>query len=159
MLIRSQDAEREGALSIARLMMVAARTAPKAGGRDSIVTAILDGEDKEKLAGEMERVGRERKLPGRIRDSGNVRGSELVVLIGVKYVEGTSKELKLVDLGIAVSSAAKIAADLNADNRIMRSIGDVADSLRLLEADYSLGIPISISGKSIYFDRPPVTAI
>jgi len=159
MLIKSGDAERDGALNIARLMMVAARTAPKAGGRDSIATAILDGEDKDKLANEMERIGKEKKLPGRIRDAGNVKNSDLVILVGVKYGGGTSNELKLIDLGIAVGSAAKIGGDLNVDNRIMRSIGDAADSMKLLEADYSLGIPISIKGKNIYFDRPPVTAI
>ena len=45
--------EKEAALNIAKLMLVAARTAPKAGGRDSIVTVILDGEDKDRLADEM----------------------------------------------------------------------------------------------------------
>jgi uncharacterized ferredoxin-like protein len=157
MLIKSQDAERDGALNIAKLMLVAARTAPKAAGHDSITTAILDGEDKDKLANEMERSGKEKKSANRIRDAGNVRNSDLVILVGVKYGGNLSNELKLIDLGIAVGSAAKIASDLNVDNRIMRSIGDVADRMKLLEADYSLGIPISIKGKNIYFDRPPVT--
>ena len=156
MLIKSQEAERDAALNIAKLMLVAARTAPKAAGHDSIVTAILDGEDKDKLANEMERDGKEKKRPNRIRDAGNVRNSDLVILVGVKYGGNLSNELKLTDLGIAVGSASKIASDLNVDNRIMRSIGDVADNMKLLEADYSLGIPISIKGKNIYFDRPTV---
>ncbi len=157
MLIKSDDAEKDAALQVAKLMLVAARTAPKARGVDSVVTAILGGEDKDRVAVEMERLGREKNLPMRIRDAGNVRGSELVVLVGVRYEEDFSKELKLVDLGIAVGSAAKIAGDLNVDNRIMRSIGETVENMKLLQADYVIGIPISIRGKSIFFDRPPVT--
>jgi len=157
MLIKSEDAERDAALEVARLMLVAARTAPKARGSDTVVTAILGGEDKDRIATEMERAGKGRNLPMRIRDAGNVKNSELVVLVGVKYEEGLSKELKLVDLGIALGSAAKIASDLNVDNRVMRSIGETAENMKLLQADYVVGIPISIKGKSIFFDRPPVT--
>jgi uncharacterized ferredoxin-like protein len=156
MLIKSQDAERDAALNIAKLMLVAARTAPKAEGHDSIVTAILNGEDKDKLANEMERNGKEKKLPKRIRDAGNVRNSDLVVLVGVKYGGNLSNELKLTDLGIAVGSAAKIASDLNVDNRIMYRIGTATRRLKLMtEASVIMGIPISAKGKSIYFDRAP----
>jgi len=48
--IKSEDAERDAALEVAKLMLVAARTAPKARGRDTVVTAILAGEDKNRLA-------------------------------------------------------------------------------------------------------------
>ena len=104
----------------------------------------------------MERIGKEKNMPRRIRDAGNVRNSQLVALIGVKYTGDPSNELKLVDLGIALGSASKIASDLNVDNRIMRSIGEAAENMKLLQADYVLGIPISIKGKSIFFDRPPI---
>ncbi len=154
MLITSNEVEREAALSISKLMLVAARTAPKAGGRDSIVTAILDGKEKDRLADEMERIGREKNQPRRIRDGGNVRDSEVVVLVGVKYGDVTSNELKLIDLGIALGSAVKIASDLNVDNRIMASVGIAAKEMKLLSADNIQGIPISIKGKNIYFDRP-----
>ena len=156
MLIKSEDLERDAALDVARLMLVAARTAPKAMGLDTIVTAIVGGEDQNKLADEMERIGKEKNLRRRIRDAGNVRNSQLVALIGVKYTGDPSNELKLVDLGIALGSASKIASDLNVDNRIMRSIGEAAENMKLLQADYVLGIPISIKGKSIFFDRPPI---
>ncbi len=152
MLIKSEDAEMEAALAVAKLMLVAARTAPKARGADTIVSAILDGEEKNRLADEMERIGKEKNLPLRIRDAGNVRNSAFVVLIGVKYGQPPN-ELKLLDLGIALGSAAKVASDLNVDNRIMRSIGEAAENMKLLETDYTAGIPISIKGKSIYFDR------
>ena len=157
MLLTSSEVEKEAALNIAKLMLVAARTAPKTGGRDSIVTAIIDGSDKEKLADEMEHIGKTANRPSRIRDGKSVRDSEVVVLIGVKYVEAYSNELKLIDLGIALGSAVKIASDLNADNRIMYSAGRAAKNLRLLDADIIQGIPVSIKGKNIYFDRPTVT--
>ena len=156
MLIKSDDAERDAALYVAKLMLVAARTAPKAMGLDTVVTAIVGGEDQSRLADEMERIGKEKNRPRLVRDAGNVRKSQLVALIGIEYGEGLSKELKLVDLGIALGSASKIASDLNVDNRIMRSIGEAAENMKLLQADHVLGIPISIKGKSIFFDRPPV---
>jgi uncharacterized ferredoxin-like protein len=58
-----------------------------------------------------------------------------------------------VDLGIALSSAAKIAAELNTDNRMMYSIGVAAKALNIIESDVVVGIPISAYGKNIYFDR------
>jgi uncharacterized ferredoxin-like protein len=154
MFIKSEEAEREAALEVAKLMLVAARTAPKTRGLDTIVAAILGGEDKNKLADEMERAGLEKNLPTRIRDAGNARNSEFVILLGVGYEEGFPKELKLVDLGIALGSAAKVAGDLNVDSRITRSVGETAENLKLMNADYVVGIPISIQGKNIFFDRP-----
>jgi uncharacterized ferredoxin-like protein len=154
MIIKSGKAESDAALEVAKLMLVAARTAPKARGLDTVVTAVITGEEKEKVAEEMERIGKEKNLPLRIRDAGNIRNSELVVLGGVLYEEGSPKELKLVDLGIALGSAAKVASILNVDNRIMYSVGEAARNIGLLQADYIVGIPISIKGKSIFFDRP-----
>jgi len=58
-----------------------------------------------------------------------------------------------IDLGIAACSAAKVAADHNVDNRIMRTIGTGAVRLKWLESDVILGIPLSATGKSIYFER------
>ncbi len=156
MFIKSDEVEKEAALDAAKLMLVAVRTAPKARGFDTIVAAIMGGDDKNKLAEEMERVGKEKNLPMRIRDAGNIRNCELVVLVGVRYEADVPKELKLVDLGIALGSAVKVAADLNVDNRIMRSIGEAAENLKLLQADYVMGIPISVKGKNIFFDRPPI---
>ena len=62
--------------------------------------------------------------------------------------------IKALDLGIALGSAAKLASELNVDNRIMYSIGTAAKKLGLLEADIIHGIPLSITGKSPFFDRP-----
>lgn len=57
------------------------------------------------------------------------------------------------DLGIALGSAVKLASELNIDNRLMYTIGAGAKALELLDADVVIGIPLSASGKSIYFDR------
>jgi uncharacterized ferredoxin-like protein len=57
------------------------------------------------------------------------------------------------DLGVALGSAAKVAADHGIDNRIMFTIGVGATKLGWLDADIVLGIPLSTTGKSIYFDR------
>ncbi len=50
MMITSEDAEREALLNIAKLMVVAARTAPKARGEDKIKAAIVIGNEKDELA-------------------------------------------------------------------------------------------------------------
>jgi len=57
------------------------------------------------------------------------------------------------DLGIALGSAAKLASELSIDNRMMYTIGTAAKELRLLDSDLIIGIPLSVTGKSPYFDR------
>ncbi len=68
---------------------------------------------------------------------------------------GPSCAIRLLDLGIALGSAVKTAGMLNVDNRIMYRAGVVARQLGLIEADVVMGVPLSASGKSIYFDRGP----
>ncbi len=59
----------------------------------------------------------------------------------------------MLDMGIALGSAVKTASLLNADSRIMYRIGPVAREMGLIDADVVMGIPLSATGKSIYFDR------
>jgi len=59
-----------------------------------------------------------------------------------------------IDLGIALGSAVKLAGELNIDNRMMYTIGAAAKKLRLLDSDLIIGIPLSVTGKNPYFDRP-----
>lgn len=150
MIIDSETAENEAILTAAKLMATSARTAPKGRGIDNIKTLILTEKDKDHLADVMEEIGR-------TRDSKNVRDSSAIVLIGVDFVSPTEKwvnfQCKLLDLGIAVGSAVKTASDLNVDNRIMRSIGSAAIKMGIMKADEILGIPLSIKGKNIFFDR------
>jgi uncharacterized ferredoxin-like protein len=183
-IINSKDAEKSGLLQVSKLMLLSARTAPKSGGADDILTAIVSGSEKESLAKEMDKIAKERNNSGFKRDADNVRNSEAVVLIGVrgtvkfgldcgscgytncKKFERAEKKLgrdfvgpncvfKALDLGIALGSAAKTASLHNVDNRIMYRIGAAAKRMNILpEASVIMGIPVSAKGKSIYFDRP-----
>ncbi len=150
MIIESDLAENDALLNAAKLMVVAARTAPKARGEDKVKAAIVTGKEKDELAKVMEEMGR-------VRDSKNVGESGAVVLIGVEFgspiEEWINFKGKLIDLGIAIGSAVKVASELNIDNRIMYSIGRAAKEMKLLEADEIQGIPLSIKGKNIFFDR------
>ena len=47
----------------------------------------------------------------------------------------------------------KTSSELNVDNRVMRSVGEAALKMGLLKADEIIGIPLSVKGKSIFFDR------
>ncbi len=57
------------------------------------------------------------------------------------------------DLGIALGSSVKIASAMNIDNRLLYTMGAAAKDLGLLEADIIISIPLSVTGKNIYFDR------
>lgn len=181
--IEGQIAEKDAILEVAKLMLVSARTAPKSGGIDDVLTLIVCGEKKDAIADEMERMAEERNLEGFKRDAKSVRDSEAVILIGVKGKKsfgldcgacgyktceefdlekrkigkdfvGPTCLFKALDLGIALGSAAKTAGMLNVDNRIMYRAGTAAFKLKLLpEGTAIIGIPISVKGKSIYFDR------
>jgi uncharacterized ferredoxin-like protein len=58
-------------------------------------------------------------------------------------------------MGIALGSAAKVAQEMNVDNRIMYRVGVSAKRLGLSKANMVHGIPLSAKGKNIYFDRQP----
>ena len=141
MIINSIESEEGAIITVAKLMVAAARTAPKTRGEDSITTGIVTGEDKEGLAKTMDEIGRG-------RDAANVRASGAVVLIGVECGKPSEEwwpfQAKLIDLGIALGSAVKVAGDLNVDNRIMRSVGLAAMKMGLIKGEDVEGIPISI---------------
>ena len=177
MFINSKKAEEEAVLKLAYAVCAAARTAPKACGIDHMDTAVLTGEDKKKVTDEMRRIGESLGDGGKffIRDADNVDASGAVVLIGVKYEPRNLNEIcgicgfdncaacmsagavcvfTSVDLGIALGSAVSLAMDNRVDNRIMFTIGKAAASLGLLgEYKLIMGIPLSVSGKSPFFDR------
>ena len=66
---------------------------------------------------------------------------------------GPSCVVAAIDLGVALGSAAKLAADHSIDNRLMYTMGIAAAKLKWLDADVVIGIPLSTTGKSIFFDR------
>lgn len=179
----SKNDEKKAVLSVARLMLVAARTAPKTVGVDDVLALIANEKEKEALAEKMEEIGEKRKIKGFMRDARNVRDSDAVVLIGVRAKKsigldcggcgydsceqfdeakkrsgkdfiGPACIFKSLDLGIALGSAVKTASLLDVDNRIMYRLGTAALSLGFLpESTIVMGIPVSARGKSIYFDR------
>lgn len=67
---------------------------------------------------------------------------------------GPNCVIKMADLGIAVGSAVKTASLLNLDNRVMYTAGVAARSLGWVEGcSVAYGIPVSVTGKNIFFDR------
>ena len=164
--------------TVTELMEIAARTAPKSAGQDFVVLKSIDGEDVRRLAEGMIAYGKRTGKRNFDRDGQNVMASRAVVLIGLKDAsvlglncaacgsptcvepntidgefQGPNCALRLLDMGIAIGSAVKTAALLNVDNRIMYRAGVVARELGLIDADFVMGIPLSVTGKSIYFDR------
>ena len=81
------DPEQDAMMTIASLMAVSARTAPKGKGVDTIVTRIIFGEEIITLADEMKRLGDTTGLTPFPRDSLNVRECSVCVLIGCKGTE------------------------------------------------------------------------
>jgi uncharacterized ferredoxin-like protein len=63
--------------------------------------------------------------------------------------------IRMTDLGIALGSAVKTAQIHNVDNRIMYSGGVAARDLGLFDEDCTVAyaIPLSATGKNIFFDR------
>ena len=165
---------------VAELMCIAARTAPKSAGQDFVVTEIIEGETCQRLAEAMMHFGEKTGKPNFDRDGKNVMASPIVVLIGIKDArpvglncgacgadkcltinthqgefQGPQCLFRALDMGIALGSAVKTAGMLNVDNRIMYRAGAVAREMGLIDADFVMGIPLSATGKSIYFDRKP----
>ena len=170
----------EGINVVANLMALSARTAPKAVGKDYVVIEILEGKDIKRLGDGMVEYGRESGKTHFDRDGENVLQSSAVVLIGLKDAEtaglncgacgeevclqinafdgefsGPQCAIRVLDMGIALGSAVKMASLMNVDNRIMYRIGVVARKLGLIDADMAMGIPLSATGKSPYYDRAP----
>ena len=165
---------------VGELMAVSARTAPKAAGQDYVEIRMADESERVALGTDMIAVGKERGISGFERDGQNVLDSDAVLLIGLLphkgiglncgacgYAdctefnsqshsgdfEGPSCAIRLLDLGIALGSAAKTAMEHNVDNRIMYRIGVSARRLGMMESRLVHGIPLSASGKNIFFDR------
>ncbi|MFH1715201.1 MAG: DUF2148 domain-containing protein [Elusimicrobiota bacterium] len=161
--------------TLAEIITISARTAPKAKGIDNIVTLIVDGDNKEKIALEMEKISKEHGHAGFKRDAGNIRQAEVVILIGTKAqrlalkvcgicgykdCEANEKAGALCaftpgDLGIAVGSAVSKAADFRIDNRIMYSAGLAAIHAGLFDKSVKIAyaLPLSATGKNPFFDR------
>ena len=162
--------------TVANLMCLAARTAPKTKGVDNIVLKVIKRSSFSKIIKEMERVAKKENKKSFYRDAQNLKQSGLLVLIGCKsnpadltYCgfcgHNNCQELtktkgicafNTIDLGIAAGSAVSTACLHHADNRIMYSIGKAAMNVGIFNNEKiveALGIPLSASGKNPFFDR------
>ncbi|MEJ5359340.1 MAG: DUF2148 domain-containing protein [Desulfobacterales bacterium] len=166
---------------VARLMELSAVTAPKSKGVNFVQTRVLTGNALQELAAAMVRFGERTGKKDFDRDARGVSRSGAVVLIGLKDAKpvglncgacghpdcksfeaqpkregefsGPACAFRLLDMGIALGSAAKTASLFNADNRIMYRIGAVARDMKLVDWDFVMGIPLAAEGKNIFFDR------
>jgi uncharacterized ferredoxin-like protein len=182
MRISGIDEETKSVIDVARLMLLAARTAPKAAGKDDIETVILTGKEKDDIAKEMREMA-EKYGENYIRDAKNVEQASALVLIGLKgfksvgincgacghetcseFSKAEQKKgaaymgpictIKALDLGIALGSAAKTAQIHNVDNRIFYRAGAAASKMKIMpDCPIILCIPLSATGKSVFFDR------
>ena len=165
---------------IAQLMAVSAITAPKSKGENYVVVEIVTGKKLKKIAERMIDHGLQADDPFFVRDGESVLKSDAMILIGLKDAKplglncgGCGFErcirpeevrelrdfkapvcmLRLLDMGIALGSAVKTASIHNVDTRIMYRAGVVARNMGIIDADVVMGVPLSITGKNIYFDR------
>ena len=168
--------ETSAVVQVASQMAAAARTAPKTRGRDNIrVFAVDDPETQDAITKKMVEVGKRDNRPSMVRDAKTIAAAPVWLVIGVSSnpadLEGcgfcgkeTCDDLvksggvcafNSIDLGIAACSAATIASQSRVDSRIMFSLGKACLELQLFSADVkqAVGIPLSVTGKSPFFDR------
>ncbi len=174
MILHETETRNGHVMAVARAMMAAARTAPKGKGLDFMDIKTVTGEHISELACEMRAYGQRSGMNFFLRDAGNVEQSECVVLMGTAigtmglncgycgFPTCASKlehpaipcALNPGDLGIAIGSAASIAADNRIDNRILFSAGRAALDLGWLPGcTIAYGIVLSCTSKNPFFDR------
>lgn len=166
---------------VTELMEISATTAPKSKGENFVRFKVIEGNGLKELGKAMIDYGEKKKKKDFDRDGKNIINSAAVVLIGLKEAkplglncgacgykdcrsisEHTLEDMefkgpicafRLIDMGIAIGSAVKTASMFNVDNRIMYRVGAAARDSGLIDWEYALGIPLSVSGKNIFFDR------
>jgi uncharacterized ferredoxin-like protein len=157
------DIEKKAVETVAGLMALSARTAPKAKGQDALVTRILAKDELAALARGMDALGTDRGIRFFLRDARNVGESDACLLLGTRreptaaldcgacgfptcaamlredpgknrtLFSGPNCAVRMADLGIALGSAVKTASIHNVDNRVMYSVGVTALAMGLLE--------------------------
>lgn len=174
-MIYENDLIGETLTDIAKKMVIAARTAPKGRGRNTIKLAIATKTDLEMISRKMKKIGKREKMDSFLRDAENIQSAHSIVLIGSVYQsiglncglcgfpDCKTKDdnpdapcaFNPTDMGIAIGSAVSVAADHRVDNRVMYTIGKAASELNLLgeECKLILGIPLASLSKSPFFDR------
>ena len=175
-IIKEEQIINETIIDIAKKIIIAARTAPKARGINNLVTAIITAEDIIDFSNKMKEISEETGEAFFARDAGSILNAEAIVLLGSKYETYGLKKCGYcgfescndpkrpktaacvfhnIDLGIAIGSAVSAASDLKVDNRIMYTIGQAALELKIFDDDVKIvfGIPLSATSKNPFFDR------
>jgi len=177
MPLRSEESIRtETLIAIAKQMLIAARTAPKARGIDNLEISMVESQGIEMISHKMKEIGEAGNNSTFLRDAENILQATVMVIIGTKistmglkkcghcgFKNCEDKEkhpdvpctFNTGDLGIAIGSAVSIAMDNRIDNRVMYSVGHAVVELGLMGKEVKIvyGIPLSATAKNPFFDR------
>lgn len=176
MVRKEEEIRDEAVAALAREVALAVRTSPKTRGIDNLSIVVVDGDEKKALAAKMDEInGRcDGKRPTFSRDAKGLIASQAELIVGGKappyglncgwcgYPDCAEKSGRpgpcvfgCVDMGIGVGVAAAIFGEKRIDNRVMFSMGMAALEMGWLDKDctMALGLPLSVSGKNIFFDR------
>jgi len=159
---------------VAEMMCVASRTAPKTRGKDNLVITVLAKNEKKKVINKMKLIAKRDSRPSCARDAESIKDTDHIVVVASKKETlglncgfcgyANCSELSKtkgvcaynsMDLGIALGSAASLAARFHIDNRLMYSIGRASIECGILGKGViqAIGIPLSATGKNPFFDR------
>lgn len=174
MIKKSGRIEKEALGYVTALMSAVARTAPKARGMDNLATMVVSGKELKSLINKMLRLGRITGREAFSRNAESLKECDAALLFGSRLKpigldcgmcgfrscqECLDKKARCMynsmDLGIAIGSAVSLAGRFHIDNRIMYTLGLAALKLGIMgkEVKIAMGVPLSISGKNIFFDR------
>jgi len=176
MIINELEIKDKALIDIAEKIIVAARTAPKGRGLNNIELIIATGDSIKLISDKMLDICENKHIEFFKRDANNILNSSAIVIIGAKIktaglpycglcgfencnaknnFHDTPCVFNTIDLGIALGSAVSSASLFKVDNRIMYTIGMAVKELKLMNDDIKIimGIPISATSKSPFFDR------
>ena len=84
MIYNERQMRTQSVRALAEAVMVAARTAPKAKGRDMVEVAMITDEHIEQLSNTMLELSAESGMKFLLRDAANVLQAEAIIVIGIK---------------------------------------------------------------------------
>ena len=170
------DVRKETLKIIAKKMMIAVRTAPKAKGADNLVVTLVEGDAIKEVSQKLKEMGERLDVPSFVRDAENILLAPVMILIGTKIKAVGLKKCGMCgfencqekeknenipcvfntgDLGIAIGSAVSIAADNRVDNRVMYTVGQAVLEMGIFPREVKViyAIPLSAASKNLFFDR------
>ena len=177
-ILKEEILKDESIEAIGRNMMIAARTAPKGRGKNTLELLLVTGRHISDLAEIMHELGDKTGAHFYHRDAENLKESKAILLLGTEIKTlGLNEACQLCgfsncsekdkfpntpcvfntgDLNLAIGSAVSIASDFKIDNRVMFTVGKAAIKAGLFEREIRIayGIPLSATSKNPFFDRP-----